>query len=401
MRKQLTDQGIRALKPAPAGKRELLYDTLQPRLAVMVTDKGSKSFVWYGRVPSTGKPSRRFIGPAGVMSLTAAREKAREWEQQISEGHDPAKIAAAERAAEAIRRANSFESVAEAYIGDHVQRLRQARTTENEIRKHLVSRWGTRPVTDISSHDVAALCDDFRSMGIVAHGQNLFAHGRRIFRWAIHRRVYGLERSPFEGLSPSILIGPKGTRDRTLTDAELAALWQASGDADYPYGQLVRLLLLTGSRKSEAAEAIWTEFDFVRALWTIPAARFKGKRDHVFPLSNDVVDLLRMLPRFSRGQFLFSTTAGHKPVNGLSKMKGRLDTSMERSMAPALLAPWVLHDLRRTVRSRLSELRVPPAIAELTIGHQLPGLLKVYDKWEAMDERRDALSVGPLGCVTL
>ena len=114
MRKQLTDQGIRALKPAPPGKRDLVYDTLQPRLAVMVTDKGRKSFVWYGRVPSTGKPSRRFIGPAGVMSLTTARDKARQWEQQVSVGHDPAELEAAERAAEAVRRANSFEAVAEA-----------------------------------------------------------------------------------------------------------------------------------------------------------------------------------------------------------------------------------------------------------------------------------------------
>ena len=89
---------------------------------------------------------------------------------------------------------------------------------------------------------------------------------------------------------------------------------------------------------------------------------------------------------------MFSTTSGCRSVNGFSKVKARLDVAMQRLHGEADIRPWVIHDIRRTVRSRLSELRVPPVVAELVIGHQLPGLLRVYDQWEHLDEKRDALT---------
>src|SRR5262249_51847011 len=107
---------------------------------------------------------------------------------------------------------------------------------------------------------------------------------------------------------------------------------------------------------------------------------------------DDAMALLEGLPHFA-GDHLFSTTAGKKPVDGFSKAKLRLDGAMQALLRGEMLEPFVIHDLRRTVRSRLSELRVPKVVAELVIGHTLPGLLKVYDHWEHLDEKRDALDL--------
>ena len=142
-----------------------------------------------------------------------------------------------------------------------------------------------------------------------------------------------------------------------------------------------------------------SELDLDAALWTIPAERMKGDAAHLVPLSAPA--LIRSLPEFT-GSHLFSTTAGRKPVNGFSKAKARLDYLMlaelrkdaaERGEDPgkAQLAPWVLHDLRRTGRTRLSALPIPDIVRELVIAHAQKGLHKVYDLHSYLDEKRDAL----------
>jgi integrase len=135
----------------------------------------------------------------------------------------------------------------------------------------------------------------------------------------------------------------------------------------------------------------WPEVDTDRAIWTIPRERFKSDREHIVPLSDDALALLAALPRFASGQFAFTSTAGMRPVDGFGKAKLRLDAAMGVILGRPV-EPFVLHDLRRTVRSRLSELRVPPVVAECVIGHALPGLLGVYDKWDYIDEKREALA---------
>src|SRR5262249_1948497 len=148
---------------------------------------------------------------------------------------------------------------------------------------------------------------------------------RRLFSWAVDQHVYGLESSPCDRLKPKAIIGKKGSRKRILDDDELRAFWRATARLGYPYGLLFRMLALTGPRKSEVAEARWSEFDFAKSLWTIPPERMKSDAAHVVPLSDDVIAILKTLPRFKKGDHLFSTTFGNQPVNGFSKGKVRLD----------------------------------------------------------------------------
>ena len=154
---------------------------------------------------------------------------------------------------------------------------------------------------------------------------------------------------------------------------------------------MFRLLALTGQRKSEVAEARWREFNFDKKLWVIPSARMKGAAAHTVPLTEDAITLLDELPRFKQGDHVFSTTFGAKPVNGFSKAKLRLDAAMLAELEE--LEPFVIHDIRRTMRTGLSALPIPDRVRELVIAHAQPGLHKVYDQHAYEDEKRHALTL--------
>src|SRR5262249_33131961 len=214
------------------------------------------------------------------------------------------------------------------------------------------------------------------------------------------RGVYGIAGSPVDRMRPGDVIGKKALRTRVLADAELHAFWQATERMAYPYGPLFRMLALTGQRKSEVAEARWGEFDFRAALWQIPRGRMKGDAPHVVPLTPEAVAILESLPRFDRGDFLFSTTFGKQPVNGFSKSKARLDQLMLAELQKGAGDPekitldeWVIHDIRRTVRTRLSALPLPDPVRELVIAHAQRGLHKVYDQHSYINEKRRALEL--------
>ena len=115
---------------------------------------------------------------------------------------------------------------------------------------------------------------------------NAFALLRLLYRWAIGTGEYGIKASPVERLQPGKLIGKLELRDRVLKDDELRRVWDAAGEMGYPYGPLFRLLILTGLREREVANASWPEFDLQNRLWTIPASRMKGDRAHEIPLAD-------------------------------------------------------------------------------------------------------------------
>ena len=219
-----------------------------------------------------------------------------------------------------------------------------------------------------------------------------------------HARDLWVETSPCDRLKPKDLIGAKAVRTRILTDDELRAFWIATDALGYPFGPLFRLLALTGQRKSEVSDAAWSEFDTAKKLWIIPPARMKADAAHVVPLTGEALQMLGEAPRFNKGEHLFSTTFGVKPVSGFSKAKRRLDGLMlaelraaaeRRGEDPAKvkLPDWCIHDIRRTVRTGLSALRVADHVSELVIAHTKQGLHKVYDQFAYLDEKREALAL--------
>ena len=378
---RLSTRRLDSLKPAPGGKRYQIMDEMVPGFGVRVTDTGQRTFILRTRFPGSSNLNRRALGDYPELGLEAARDKARAWRALVQDGKDPA---AAEKPVSA------FATVAEAWFAEKVRAERKAKDVEREVRKEFVARWGNRPITGITAADVVEVIRA-KKRTAPAQARNLLAHIKRLLGWADHMQVYGFTVSPIAHLRPGSIIGEKATGTRVLSDQELATLWRVAPELGYPYGAVYRLLILTGLRLNEVADAHWREFDLPARLWVIPADRMKAKnhraRPHTVPLTDPMLEILNALPRFSGGAFVFSTEYGAKPVWMSSKVKARLDVLMGSP------APWTNHDIRRTVRSGLSRLKISEEAREAVLAHVRPGIKGTYDHHDYLAEKREALEL--------
>jgi integrase len=415
----LTDRRLKSLKPAEKGKRYEIGDVIVPGLAVRVTDKGTRTFILVKRMPGAKNVSRPTIGEYGAVTLEAARVKAREWLELMQRGVDPQVHVIETKAAEIERRETTFGSAFEDYTkralyekDGETPRLRNAGYIKQAMLAEFVNAkvidgkkrpgLGKRPITGITKADIVRVIDDKIDEGHEAMAHMLFAWVRGFFNWAIDRGTYGLDHSPCDRLKPKALIGEKKSRERILTTEEIRALWLATEKIPYPYGPAYRMLLLTALRKNEGGQASRSEMDLQEALWSIPKGRMKAKIIHHVPLSDMALTICKSLPIQNGGAFVFSTTAGEKPINGWGRAKKILDREMlvalkqlaiERGENPddVKLVPFVTHDIRRTVRTHLSALGIMTEVSEAVIAHKKKGIHAVYDQWQYIDEKRDAL----------
>jgi len=370
----LTEAFIRNLKSAPPGKRYVLADAMVPGLKLRVTQHGTKTFVLWRRLhPSDASASALALGQVGELTLADARAKARRWLELIKSGVDPRHE----------QRVDTFAKVMEDYLERHVKGKRKAADVEREMRSELLTRWKSKPINKITRRDVIAMVDEIKDRGAPYQARNMLGHAKVFFNWCVERSI--LPASPCDHISRQRIIGPTPPRQRMLSNDEVRAFWNATGQLGYPSGPMLRMLLLTGQRKAEVSEAQWSEFDLANKIWTIPKERFKSDATHLVPLSDTVMALLEELPRWNGGDFLFSTTGGRRPARNGSEVKQKLDLLMGNP------PPWVIHDLRRVVRSQLAALRVQDHIAETVIGHGRKGIARVYDQHRYVEEMREAL----------
>ncbi|OAF17844.1 hypothetical protein AXW67_06910 [Bradyrhizobium neotropicale] len=416
-----------------------------------MTSEGSRSWIFVYNSPTQNKRRRYTIGavdfdkPDGktTFDLEQARAKASELRGMVKAKRDPAEerdkaTAAAVVAAQAEQQENDrpdFAAIAKAYKARELSRLRRGSELGRIIDRELVGPWGKKAAADITAVDVEERILALVNAGKPEAARKLLEVIRQLFDWAMAHPSYRLDRSPADRLKAMKLIGKKAKRKRILSDDELRAAWRAACRMGYPFGDMVKVLMLTALRRNEAAEAHRSEFEIGRKLWTIPAERMKGEEDesgpHVVPLSPDLLTIIEKLPSFNGGDFLFSTGDGAEPISGFSKMKRRFDKLMLEEMrkiaterndaglrarigeieaAMARLSQargeerkkivadlkrlwYVLHDIRRTVRTHLSALPVPEMVRELILAHAKPELHKIYDQWAYLDEKREALEL--------
>jgi len=148
--------------------------------------------------------------------------------------------------------------------------------------------------------------------------------------WAVSRGI--IDASPCQGIAPP--TPEKGrARERVLDAKELALVWRAADALDYPFGPLVKLLILMGQRRSEVAEMEWSEVDFEKGEWIIPAARSKNRLAHSVPLAPAALELLRSLPRIGSNTGPIFTTTGETAVSGFSVAKNGLTGRLQGSTA--------------------------------------------------------------------
>jgi hypothetical protein len=238
---------------APAeGKRVRVWDTHTNGLGLRITSTGAKSFyvVRRRKGEKNGQPITVVLGAYPDMSLAAARARADEVLGHLKKGDDPREVEAAKhkakaehKKAEEVRKANVFSVVAETFLKRYVATKRTAVPIAQLVRREFLSRWGNRPVTDISRGDIIAMVEEIAEHSPSAAHQAL-VYVRLLFDWAIERGSYGVTASPAYPLKVARLIPDKpGRRDRVLDDREIRLVWEAAWPHDaaaddvYPMGQ--------------------------------------------------------------------------------------------------------------------------------------------------------------------
>ena len=395
-REKLTDRRLKTLKPS--NKPYEIMDSDVRGLGIRVMPSGVKSFILFRRFPGSKNPARRSLGTYGDMGLRQARDKAREWNTLVEQGIDPTiekrRQKAATIEAEKRRQASTFGAAFECYLQRKASKLKSGPDIEREMGREFKS-WRDLPLADITPSLVKEAIQGVVERGAPTSAHFLLGVTRAFFNWVVDSGDFNLEVSPCSKLKPTVLIGSRNVGSRVLKDYEIAAYWRASEAMAYPFGKFYQLLLLTAVRRDEAAKARWSEIDAAAKLWVIPAERMKGGSAHSVSLTPEIFNLLESLPRFAGGDFVFSTTGGQKPISGFSKAKVRLNKFM-REKLDALGMPFedfIIHDIRRTCRTRFSALPVEDTVRELLLAHARPGLHKVYDLHAYEKEKAHALTL--------
>ena len=385
--RHLTDPGIEKIAKAPKGKRIERFDSGADGLALRITDRGKKTWCISYHFPDDSggiKHHRYTIGPWPTIGIAQAREEARKVKEQAKAGIDPKAARAAAQAKIQIEGRKTFKVMAENYIKRECSRLKRGHEYEAVIRRELLPAWGAILAADLRPVHLNKLTDAVEDAGKPTAAYRIHEIAKRIFSWAVERGE--IETSPFAAMKRP---GSKVSRDRALKDHEVKALWSVWTKQHYPFGPLQQLLILLGQRRSEVAQMRWPEVDLDKREWTIPASRSKSKREHIVPLPDTAVEILEGLPRFTDGDYVFTTTGGRRPVSGFSKAKVRTD-QMLLAQGPGI-ENWRVHDLRRTCRTGLARLGVPEIVSERILNHLPQGLGKIYNVHEYMDEKRNAL----------
>ncbi|ESY20716.1 integrase family protein [Mesorhizobium sp. LNJC394B00] len=371
-RRKFSDTGVEALKPKAAR-----YTSPDPELRghyVRVMPSGAKSFVAVARDPD-GKQVWATIGAADKMGIEKARGLAREAIERIRQGLPPVERKTAPE---------TFQDVSDGYLKRHVDA--KGLLSEKEIRRcidvYVIPQWGKREFVSIRRGDVAALLDKIEDENGARQADSVLAIVRGISNWFAARNddyvspiVRGMRRTT-----------PKDrARERILTDDEIRALWK---HADGTFGAMMQFALATAQRREKVMTIKWDDVS-VDGVWHVPSDdREKGTGGDL-KLSPLALEIIGRQSRIGENPYIFAGR-GEGHFNGMSRAKINLDNRAKE--AQAAIAPWVIHDLRRTARSLMSRAGVRPDIAERVMGHVIAGVEGIYDRHVYRDEKGDALA---------
>jgi integrase len=384
MAKPLTIKALENLKPAV--RRREVSDGGMPGLYFVIQPSGKQS--WAYRYRFNGTPRKWTIGPCPAIDLKTARELAREAVRKVAAGADPCTEKKAAKAAALVPTGlDLIETVTSRFVAQHAKRkLKPATAWEIErlLRREVVGPWRGRRLSQIGRADIHDLLDGIVARGSPVTANRTLAWLRRMCSWAVERGL--MEVSPCAGIRAP---AAETSRDRVLSDDELKAVWRAADALETPYNAFVKLLILTGARRSEVAGMMWREIDFDAKLWTLPAARAKNATEYQIPLSDSAVQTLQALPRIADSDLVF-TLSGRVPIRGFHNVKTRLDGLM-----PADTPTWTLHDIRRTFASGCARLGIAVHVVEAALNHKsgsIKGIAAVYNRYSYDTEKRAAMT---------
>jgi integrase len=369
---KLTAATIKTLT-LPAGVPDrIFFDEDLPRFGVRVRAGGSRT--WVVQYGIGGKERKLPLGPVTALDPSKARALAKDLLARVRLGEDP--LAAKQEAAAHAR--ETFGAQLPRYLAFKRKSLRPR--SYSEIERHLLSH--AKP---LHGRSLASLATDRRQVAVLL-GNISEASGpaaANMVRSSLSACCAWLMREGLLDANPIIATNKApqaAARDRVLADAELQAIWRALDDDRF--GAVVRLLTLTGLRREEIGGLRWCEVDFDQEMLRLPAERCKNRRPHDVPLSRPALDILQAQPREGAAVF------------GPFQAWGRSKRQLDRKLA-STVAPWRLHDLRRTVSTVMHDrLEVAPHVVEAVLGHysgHRAGVAGTYNRAAYADQKRVAL----------
>jgi integrase len=321
------------------------------------------------------------LGTAEVLGAEQGRKAAKKLLARIALGADPQAEKIARRSADKF----TFRAIADEHLRAKQPTVRPRSFVESQ--RYLTGPYfkalHSLPIDQITRKDVAArLLVIARECGVVT-AMRARSHLSALFAWGIAQGL--METNPVVGAAQ---LKPPPARDRVLDDRELAAVWSAAGADDF--GKVIRLLILTGQRRTEIGGMQWQELNLEHGTWTIPSARSKNGRTHALPLSALALSVINSVPRMVNRDCVF----GERSIGGFTLWafaKAALDERLGDRVKK-----WTLHDLRRSFATRLCDLGVAPHVVEQILNHQSghrAGVSGVYNRSHYEREVRAALAM--------
>jgi len=370
------------LRKLTAGGRERyeVWDQRIPGFGLRISKAGTKTFMLVYR--HRGRSRRMTIGRYPVLSLSEARDKAIDALRQVEAGTDP--ILEAEKA---VDTSLQFDAVVDEFVEKHCKihnKPSTARETERALKKHFVSRWGKRDIRDIQSGHINQILDKLVMGGTPIEANHVLANLKTLFSWCVDRDMLAI--SPCHKIRKP---AKQNSRSRVLTDNELTRVWRAFDAEGYPFGYMGKLLMLTAQRRGEVTEMRWSQIDADRKIWTIPSELAKNSREHMLPLTDGALAILKSVPRLSDNRVFPARNNDVNAISGFTRAKLRFDKLSG-------VGEWTIHDLRRTVATGLAMLGVAPHVIERVLNHvsgTFAGVAGVYNRFQYQEEMRAALAL--------
>jgi len=370
----LTEKKVRDLEIDNGKDEQVFLDSEVPGLTVRIREGGSRKYVVNYRL--NGSRERYVIGDTRIHTLMDARQKARDVLKTANDGNSPK----AERAKKAAAATLTFSSVADDYLAVRKQNMRPRSFIEYE--RHLKKYWqmlDDLPLTSVGDSVAKGLRHIAKTHGNTAANRSRSTLSA-MYAWAIGERF--CKENPVTGTNKA---QEKAPRERVLSDADLASVWNAAPDMDY--GRIIKLLMLTAQRRDEIGKLRWSEVDLEAKTITLPSTRTKNGRQHTIPLSDDASAILRAIPMRENRDPIFGD--GEDGYSGWSAAKVTLDKRMGGAVGD-----WTLHDLRRTGATRMADSGIQPHIIEAVLNHvggHKSGVAGIYNRSMYEPEKRQAL----------
>ncbi len=354
----LTDMTVRTLKPDRVRPQTTYWDKSLRAFGCRITKSGTKSWVvMVGR-------NRRLITLARYpeTSLKDARVLAH---NALSEPAKP------------IEKATPFEDAVSLFVAAAKAKTRPRTYTgyERYLHRFFVPKFRRSPIREVETHQVMDIIDALIDVPI--ERLHVFNTVRTFFRFCVQRRL--ITTSPLQGIAAP---GRFHKRTRVLNLDELRAVWRAACEDPTPFGPIVRLCILTGQRRGEIGQLRREWFNEKERVLVLPAGVCKNKVQHTLPYGQMVQDVLDTLP--SHDGYLFPGRKYHKKkTNDDSRSFGGWARGKYNLDGRCPLAPWALHDLRRTFATTHAQIGTPIHVTERLLNHvsgTLGGIVSIYQQ---------------------